>query len=540
MDYISRRSPILSIKGICSSSNPLASKIGTQVLERGGNAADACIAMAAALAVVEPCSTGLGGDCFCLFFDSKTKKVSCLNGSGKSPKNLTLENFAKQTNTKMGSKNVKEPLNANCITVPGACCGWEDTLKKFGKLSLSEVLKDAIDLCDGFPISEITSHFWKNAEKNLKKSSNGDELLMNGKSPAHGDIWVNKNMKKVLEDISKYGQDVFYNGWIGKEIINVINENGGEMALEDLKTHSSYLSNPISTDYKGHQIYEVGPNSQGLCTLIAMNILEDIDLISLGHNSSEYIHVITEALKISFSEVKQHITDPENMDQKVLEKLLSKEFAKERRKEIKIKGDASYFESGYPLTSSDTVQFCCVDSEGNACSFVNSNYQGFGTCIVPKGCGFSLQNRGSNFTLEKGHPNCYAPSKRPYHTIIPGICTVDGELKYAFGVMGGYMQPQGHVQVLLNMIEFKMNPQESLDQSRFSIMSVIGEVELYLEEGIDDEVYQELLKKKHKIHHDISGWNRAIFGRGQIIEKREKVLWGGSDSRSDGCSIPLI
>lgn len=539
MEYSSRKSPVLSIKGVCSTSNPLASKIGTQILERGGNAADACIGISAALSVLEPCSTGLGGDCFCLYFDAKTKKISCLNGSGKSPMNLTLENFAKKTNTKIGSTKIKKNLGANCVTVPGACAGWEDCLKHFGRLKLSDVLKDVIELCDGFPVHEITAHFWNKAENMLKISSNGEELLLNGKSPQHGDIWVNKSMKKVLEDLSIHGKDVFYNGWIAKEIVNVINENGGEMTLDDLKNHKSYLSDPISIDYKGYKIYEVGPNSQGLCVLIAMNILEGIDLKSLNHNSSEYIHIVTEALKISFAEVKQHICDPEKTDKKILDMLLSKEFAEKKRKEIDMKV-CSYFESGFPLTSSDTVQFCCVDSEGNACSFVNSNYQGFGTCIVPKGCGFSLQNRGSNFTLERGHPNCYAPSKRPYHTIIPGLCTFNGDLKYVFGVMGGFMQPQGHTQVLLNMIEFNMNPQEALDKSRFCIIPEIGEVELYLEEGIHKEVYNKLVGKKHKVYHNINGWNRSLFGRGQIIEKKGKVLWAGSDSRSDGSSIPLI
>eukprot|EP01080_Neovahlkampfia_damariscottae_P003566 gene3566-6301_t len=528
----STRSPVFSLKGICSSSQPLVSKVGTTILEKGGNSADACIAMSACLSVIEPCSTGIGGDCFCLFYDSSSKKVTSINGSGKSPKNLSYDKF---------SKNYEKSRGPNSITVPGAVAGWQDISEKFGKLNFGELLKPAIEFAEnGFPVSTITSYLWKKREKFLLSVPNGEELLKNQKAPKEGEIFKNEGLSKVLKDISKYGRKVFYEGWIAEEIVKVIQENGGELSLEDLKNHSTLITDSISINYKGIDIHEVGPNSQGICALIALNILENFDLSSMEYNSTKYLHTIIEALKCAFSDTKKYVGDPEMMDEQIIQKLLSKEYAKERSKIIDVEGNSQNIESGSPLYSSDTIQFCVIDQEGNACSFVNSNYCDFGTGISPKNCGFPLQNRGSNFVLEKGHSNCYQPEKRPYHTIIPAIATKNDEIFLAFGVMGGFAQPQAHVQVFLNMVEFGMNPQVAIDKPRILIDADHDQNDILIEDGINEVTINGLKEKKHKLRI-IKGWSQSKFGRGQIILKDENnVLWGGSDRRSDGCAIPLI
>jgi gamma-glutamyltranspeptidase/glutathione hydrolase len=536
--FTSRRSPTMSLTGMCASSQKMASKIGCDILEKGGNAMDACVAMSASLAVLEACSTGLGGDSFALYFDNKSKKVVAINGSGKSPQKLTYDEALQSLGYDNTKKSVINNLHVNTVTVPGTCACWVDSIEKYGLLKVSDVLAPAIKLCDGFPVNEITSHIWHKSEELLNKNKHGADLLVVGKTPEFGAVWKNPHLKNVLLEISKSGKDGFYNGWVSDCILSIVHELDGKLIKEDFTEHRTIFTEPYSIDYKGYQLYEVGPNSQGICALIALNILETFSFQKLKHNSMEYLHLLIETMKLAFADVRRYIGDPHQSDPKTIEFLLSKDYAKSRAKLIDPE-KASHFEPGYPLNSSDTVQFCCVDSFGNACSFVSSNYTGFGTGIVPPNCGFSLQNRGSNFNFEKGHVNCYEPSKRSYHTIIPALCTRNNELFMAFGVMGAFMQPQGHVQTFLNVVEYEMNSQKAVDQSRFCLMPVEGDVVVHIEDGIDQDVATALSKIGHQIVYPIQGYNRSIFGRSQMITRVNGVLWGGSDPRSDGSAIGI-
>lgn len=415
MDYTSRRSPVFSLKGMCASSQHVVTKLGVDILDKGGNAMDACVAMSAALSVVEPCSTGLGGDAFILYYEYKSKKVHAINGSGRSPKNLSFNEVFDTLGFDFDKHCVRNPVHVNTVTVPGACAAWCDAIEKFGNLSLTEILGPAIRLCDGFPVNEITAQLWSRSERTLLSQEFGKELLIDGHSPQFGEIWKNPSMKKVLTSIAEKGKKEFYEGWIGKEIVSVISSLGGKLDMNDLACHRTDFTDPICTDYKSYRLYEAGPNSQGLCALIALNILENFDLKSL--DKAEYLHLLIEAMKLSFSDVRKYITDPDHLDKSIIEWLLSKKYAKDRSSLIDKTKSTDFF-GGIPSNSSDTVQFCCVDQFGNACSFVNSNFTGFGSCIVPKGCGFTLQNRGSGFHFDTKHFNVYAPNKRPYHTIM--------------------------------------------------------------------------------------------------------------------------
>ncbi|KAK3533982.1 hypothetical protein QTP70_034980, partial [Hemibagrus guttatus] len=466
--FSSRRSPVICLNGCVASSQPLASIIGLEILKRGGNAADAAVAVAATLNVTEPTSTGLGGDAFCLFYDAATKQVRGLNGSGKSPKAQTLDLMEGR-----GFSQSNPPPNCHAlnVTVPGAAACWCDTVTLFGskKLSLADLLQPAIDLAqDGFPVAEITAHMWATNTESLRAAGRelGEDLLINNQPPTHGQVMTNPNLARTFQELALHGKMGLYEGRIAQAVVDVVQEHGGVMSLDDLKNHVTTEITPIYTDYKRVRVWEIPPNSQGMAALIALNILENVPIKDLGHNSANYLHTLVESLKLSMTDTMHFSTDPDKLNVPV-EGLLSKDYALQRVQFIQKDKAMSVCEPGIP-TGSDTVYFTVVDREGNACSFVNSNYMGFGTGLVPQNCGFSLQNRGANFSLDATHVNCIGPEKRPYHTIIPAMLTdpVSGRLLGSFGVMGGFMQPQGHVQVLLNMLEFGMSPQRALDAPR--------------------------------------------------------------------------
>lgn len=551
--WASRRSPVYSLHGACASSQPLASSAGAKILCEGGNAADACVAIAAVLNLTEPCSTGIGGDAFCLFYDAATKKVSGLNGSGRSPAALNLATLKAE-----GIGGDSLPLfHAHTVTVPGAAAAWADTITRFGKLSLPSVLAPAIKMArNGFPVHPVAAHGWQRGAHLLQNPANkhgGDMLMPNGEAPSSGDVMINPNLANTFERLAKQGKDGFYRGEVAKAIVETVQEHGGVMTLEDLEAHIDCDSGPttdvtpISVDYCGVTVHEIPPNGQGLTALIALNILSELeeDLADLGHNSAEYLHLLIEALRLAFADTNYYVCDLEKTSIP-LEGLLSREYAKTRAALIDRSRAVVDPVKGSPVASSDTVQFTVVDKDGNACSFINSNYCGFGTGLIPVGCGFTLQNRGANFSLVEGHPNCLEGRKRPYHTIIPGMATKDGELFCSFGVMGGFMQPQGHVQVLANMIHFGMDPQQALDAPRFCIgpghSGASGNVSL--EKGIPAEVADSLKFLGHTVTQGVAGHERALFGRGQIIkqERRQgrKVTVSGSDPRADGCAYPQL
>jgi gamma-glutamyltranspeptidase/glutathione hydrolase len=534
--FLFHRSPVFGLNGMVASSQPLATAAGLEILACGGNAADAAVATAAVLNVTEPTSTGLGGDMFALYYAAQFGKISALNGSGRSPTSLSLDTIKKNGMTEL------PPYHPFTITVPGACAGWCDLINCHGSLPLKTILARAIQLAeDGFPVEPVTSHFWKKAvERQLKTALNGLEMTIDGRGPNPGEMFRNPGLARSLRLIAERGKAVFYEGEIAEAIVSACQQAGGCLSMIDLAGHISTWDEPISTSRGGLRLWECSPNGQGMIALLALNILEDFSFRT-SPLSSDRLHLEIEALRLAFADARWYVADPK-MAHVPVKQLLSKEYAAERRKHINPKKATIDQRRGTPLASSDTVYFCVVDKWGNACSFTNSNYMGFGTGIVPRGLGFTLQNRGHNFSLQVDHPNVLAPGKRPYHTIIPAMITrdEDGSLFGAMGVMGGFMQPQGHLQVFLSLAQ-GLDPQSVLELPRFCISEDIAVGKVALEEGMPAEVIKELSKRGHSIRV-VAGWERALFGRGQIIirDSQTGVLAGGSDPRADGCAQPLL
>ncbi len=546
--FQSRRSPVYGRRGMVASSQPLATAAGLEILSRGGNAADAAVATAAALNVTEPTSTGLGGDMFALFYDGETGLLTALNGSGRAPASLNLD-LVRET-AGATSKSPLPPFHPYTITVPGACAGWCDLIERHGRLDLSAILAPAVRLADeGFPVAPVTAHFWqRGVERQLKTSLNGIEMTIDGRGPNPGEIFRNPGLARTLRAIAGVGKKAFYEGEIAEAIASTIQQAGGCLKVEDLAAHQSTWDEPISTAYDGRCLWECPPNGQGITALLALNILEGFEIPS-DPLSADRLHLEIEALRLAFADTRWFITDPRYVEASnkfkisgAYSTLVSKEYAAERRKLIDPKKATLDQQRGTPVAGSDTVYFCVVDQWGNACSFINSNYMGFGTGIVPHGWGFTLQNRGHNFSLEPGHPNVLAPGKRPYHTIIPSMITreQDGSLIGPMGVMGGFMQPQGHLQVFLALSQ-GLDPQAALDMPRFCIDDGTSGGEVALEQGIPAQTIADLEERGHPVR-EISGWERALFGRGQVIlrDQESGVLTGGSDPRADGCAAPLL
>ena len=537
--FSSRRSAVYGRGGMVATSQTLAVAAGLQALQAGGNAADAAIATAAALNVTEPTSTGLGGDAFALFYEARTRQVYALNGSGRAPRALTLERLKKEG---LGQK--LPPDHPYTITVPGAAAAWCDLLERFGRLGLARVLAPAIRLAEGgFPVAPLTSYFWKRAALgSLAKAVNGRELTLEGRGPEPGELFRNPGLGRTLRALADGGKQAYYKGAIAEAVVAVVREAGGCLALEDLAQHRSTWAEPISTTYRGLRIYECPPNGQGLAALLALNLLEGFDLGAIPGGSAARLHLEIEAMRLAFADARFFVADPA-FAPAPLEGLLSKDYAAQRRRLIDPRRASVDVRRGTPLAGSNTVYLSVVDGEGNACSFINSNYMGFGTGIVPRGWGFSLQNRGHNFSLDPQHPNALAPGKRPYHTIIPAMATYAGDnaLYASFGVMGGFMQPQGHTQVLSALVDDGLDPQAALDQPRFCIEPDDRDGRVLLEEGISPKALAELAAMGHPVDL-VTGMGRSAFGRGQVIRRDPQtgVLCAGSDPRADGCAMSLI
>ena len=556
--FNSHRSSVYSKNGIVATSQPLATAAGLEILAKGGNAADAAVAASATLNVTEPAFSGIGGDMFARYFSADTKRVAALNGSGRAPSALTLERLKRD-----GFASSIPTFHAHTVTVPGACAGWFDLIQKHGSLPMTEILAPAIRLAEeGFPVAPITSHFWqRGVERQLKSAPNGYELTIDGRGPNAGEIFRNLGLARTFKTIAARGASAFYQGEIAESIVRVVNEAGGCLSLDDLASHTSTWEEPISVDYRGYRVYECPPNGQGITALIALNILEGFDLAESNPLSVERLHLMIESLRLAFADARWYVTDPAFSNIPIQE-LLSKSYAAERRKLINTQHAIRNISRGTPVNSSDTVYLSVVDKFGNACSFINSNYMGFGTGIVPKGWGFTLQNRGHNFSLDPNHPNCLAPRKRPYHTIIPVMVTkltaksvksatnlknlsdlselrgsdndIDESLYASYGVMGGFMQPQGHVQVLSALVDDGLDPQAALDRPRFCIDAEESGGRVAIEEGMPQETFTGLEKLGHPVY-SVSGYERALFGRGQVILRDEfGVLCSGSDPRADG------
>ncbi len=531
----SRRSPILSTRGIVASSQPLATMAGVAVLRSGGNAADAAVATAAALAVVEPGSTGIGGDCFSLFYSAPRQAITAINGSGRSPRALTLDLAEGRTGF--------DPQGPHAVTVPGTIAGWVDTVERCGRMTMAEVLAPAISLAeDGFPVTPIISRNWQRQEELLSAAGPaGQDLLLGGRAPRAGEVWRNPAIARVMREVAEGGVAAFYAGRPAEEIVHAVQSNGGCMTIDDLKHHRSTFQDPISTTYRGYTVYECPPNGQGITALMALNILEGFDIAATEPRSAEALHLTIEAIRLAFADARAYIADPRQAEVPV-DAMLSKDYAARRRRLISPEVAVRLAVAGRMPIGSDTVYLCTVDDEGNACSFINSNYHGFGTGIVPRNCGFSLQNRGAGFVLDPDHPNALAGGKRPYHTIIPAMLTrPDGSLMGPFGVIGAWNQPQGHTQVVINLVDRGMDPQAAIDEPRFSIFDDPPNGDLWVENTVPAATIRALAELGHPVRSASGDQRIGQVGQGQIIVRDPDtgVLWGGSDPRGDGCALGL-
>jgi gamma-glutamyltranspeptidase/glutathione hydrolase len=426
--------------------------------------------------------------------------------------------------------------HAYAVTVPGACAGWLDLLERHGSLPRERVLAPAIQLAeDGFPVGKVTAGLWAGVAERYRGRPNFEELTIDGRAPRAGETFRNPGLARTLRAVAAQGKDAIYQGEIAAAIVKVLADHGGVMTLEDLAAHKSTWDEPISTTYRGLRVWECPPNGQGLTALIALNILEGFELRGQDPLGPQRFHLLVEALRLAFADARWYIADPRVTSVPIAE-LLSKDYAARRRALIDPRKQTADVRRGTPVASSDTVYFCVVDARGNACSFINSNFTPFGTAMVPKGFGFALQNRGNLFSLDPAHPNALAPGKRPYHTIIPAMLTrSDGSLWAPFGVMGGFMQPQGHVQVLVGLLDDGVEPQASVDRARFCIEPVDGAGKLYLEDSVPEATVNALRDMGHDLKPGITGLDRAVFGRGQVIRRDpDGHLAAGGDPRADG------
>ncbi|MEE9198893.1 MAG: gamma-glutamyltransferase [Dehalococcoidia bacterium] len=529
MQYYVRRPAVWARRGMVATSEAQAAMAGLQVLREGGNAVDAAVATSAALCVTEPMSTGIGGDMFALVWSAKKRKVYALNGSGRAPRSASLEELRRRGLTEIPQ------TSPYAVSVPGVVDGWWALLKAHGTMRLSNLLKPAIRYAqDGFVVPKVIARAWEANLPKLARYPSGSELMLNGRAPRAGEVMRLPQLANTLRDIAKRGPKAFYKGRTGEKIAAYVRERGGWLDAFDLANHRSTWDEPISTEYRGVTCWECPPNGQGLAALIALNIIEGLDIRAMGFQSADTYHHLIEAMRLAFADALQYIADPRRTSVPV-SPLLSKGYAGERRSLISYDRVLAQPPAGQMLVHADTAYLTVIDGDGNACSFINSLYEAFGTGLVVPGTGVVLQNRASLFSLDPDHPNALEPEKRPYHTIIPGMATRDGELWLSFGVMGGFMQPQGHLQVLVNMIDFGLDPQEALDALRFCIQLGDG---VAVEEELPVGVMEELRRWGHTIL-PIGDTERNLFGGGQIIERDTDtgVLLGGSEPRKDGCAI---
>jgi gamma-glutamyltranspeptidase/glutathione hydrolase len=532
------RSEVIAKGGMVCAAQPLAVQIGIDILKAGGSAVDAAIAVNAALGLMEPVSCGVGGDLFAIVWDAKAQKLYGLNASGRSPYLLTREEVKKHGFSSMPYTGVVPQ------TVPGCVDGWFELHRKFGKLPMKAVLAPAITYAEtGFPVTEVIAHYWAIGGKRLKDEPNfAATYLPGGRAPAKGEIFRNPDLAHTYRILAEKGRDAFYHGEIARTIDRFSERTGGYLRLNDFEDHTSTWVEPVSTNYRGYDVWELPPNGQGIAVLQMLNILEGYDLGRLGLSSVETLHLMIETKKLAFEDAARFYADPDFVNVPVA-RLISKEYAAERRRLIdSAKALREIPPSSIVLETGETTYLVVADKDRNFVSLIQSNYSGFGSGPVPDGLGFCLQDRGALFSLDPAHPNALEPHKRPFHTIIPAMVTRGGKPVFAFGVMGGSMQPQGHVQVLCNIIDFGMNIQEAGDAPRFNHMGSsepTGEVmrdggQVAFEEGISPEVIRALMEKGHRVVKDVGG-----FGGYQGIwwDQERDVLIGASESRKDGCAM---
>lgn len=527
------RSEVIAQHGMACTSQPLATQVALDILKAGGNAVDAAIAANAVLGLVEPTGNGIGGDLFAIVWNAESGQLYGLNASGRSPRSLNLDYF-----TENGYENIPAygPLP---VSVPGCVDGWFELNKKFGSMKMDEILQPAINYArEGFPVTELIAYHWAGGARALSHFPNVTEVYMpGGQAPAKGEIFKNPHLANTLEKIGKEGRDAFYKGAIARTIDAFFKEQGGFLSYEDLASHTSEWVEPVSTNYRGFDVWELPPNGQGIAALQILNILEGYDIAAMGFGSSEYIHHFVEAKKLAFEDRAKYYADPA-FNRIPVNYLISKDYASVRREQINSQRASQTLDAG-KIEQGNTIYMTVADKNGNMISLIQSNYRGLGSGMCPPGLGFIIQDRGELFTLEEGHYNVYEPGKRPFHTIIPAFITRDGKPWMSFGVMGGSMQPQGHAQIVVNMIDFGMNLQEAGDAPRIrhggssqptgEKMSDGGIV--YLESGISYENTRELVRRGHRIQYSEGG-----FGGYQAIlwDEEKGVYFGASESRKDG------
>jgi gamma-glutamyltranspeptidase/glutathione hydrolase len=527
------RSEVIARHGMACTSQPLATQVALDILKAGGNAIDAAIAANAVLGLVEPTGNGIGGDLFAIVWDARTSGLYGLNASGRSPRSLTLDYFIEKGYEKIPSYG---PLP---VSVPGCVDGWFELNRRFGTMEMKTILQPAIDYArEGFPVTELIAYYWESGARALKQYPNvADVYMPGGKAPAKGEIFRNPSLAATLEKIAVGGRDAFYKGEIARIIDRFMKEQDGFLSYEDLAAHTSEWVEPVSTNYRGYDVWELPPNGQGIAALQILNILEGYDISAMGFGSADYIHYFVEAKKLAFEDRARYYADPDFCEIPV-DQLISKEYAAARRELIQPERASRHLDAG-ELEQGNTIYMTVADKEGNMVSLIQSNYRGLGSGMCPPGLGFILQDRGELFTLEEGHNNVYEPGKRPFHTIIPAFITKDGKPWMSFGVMGGSMQPQGHAQIVVNMIDFGMNLQEAGDAPRIrhdgssqptgEKMTDGGVVNL--ESGIPYEAIRELVRRGHTVDYSLGGYG----GYQAILWDEEKgVYFGASESRKDG------
>ena len=528
------RSEVLAQNGMVATSHPLATQIGLDILKSGGNAIDAAIAANAALGLMEPTGSGIGGDLFAIVWDAKTKKLYGLNASGRSPKTLTLEFFKKKGMEKIPSHG---PLP---VSVPGAVDGWFELHRKFGSKQMNEILAPAISYAEnGFPLTELIAWYMQSVTSYQKRGfANISETYLDqngGKLPGEGELYKNPYLANTYRKIAKGGRDAFYTGEVAKTMATFIQEKGGFLSEKDLADHKSEWVEPVSINYRGYDVWELPPNGQGIAALQMLQILEGFDFSKIDFGSTEHLHLFTEAKKLAFEDRAKYYADMDFVNVPVTE-LLGDDYASERRK--RITENASSYDAG-EISAGETVYLTVADKDGNMISLIQSNYRGMGSGMVPPKLGFMLQDRGELFSLKSGQANTYEPGKRPFHTIIPAFITKDGQPFVSFGVMGGDFQPQGHTQIVMNLVDFGMNLQEAGDAPRWDHVGTStptgfpkeGTGEIRLESGIPYETVRGLMDKNHKV-----SFGRGIYGGYQAIlwDRENKVYHGASESRKDG------
>jgi gamma-glutamyltranspeptidase/glutathione hydrolase len=535
-ELFATRSEVIAQNGMVATSHPLATQIGLDILKKGGNAIDAAIAANAALGLMEPTGCGIGGDLFAIVWDAKTEKLHGLNASGRSPEALTIKHFKKRGMDKIPAMG---PLP---VSVPGAVDGWFQLHDKFGSLPMPEILQPAINYAEsGFPLTELIAWYMGRSipyYMNQLKFPNIKETYIDqngGKLPGEGEIYKNPFLANTYRKLAENGRDAFYTGEMARTIATFIKEQGGFLSEEDLAGHTSEWVEPVSVNYRGYDVWELPPNGQGIAALQMLQILEQYDFSTIEFGSAEHLHIFTEAKKIAFEDRAKYYADMDFAAVPV-EELLSHEYAQQRKAEI---GDRAGRYTAGEISAGETIYLTVADKDGNMISLIQSNYRGMGSGMVPPGLGFMLQDRGELFSLSEGQANTYAPGKRPFHTIIPAFITKDGKPFVSFGVMGGDFQPQGHCQIVMNLIDFGMNLQEAGDAPRWDHtgsgtptgQKAQGRGEIRVESGIPYKTIRDLLAKGHKV-----GFVRGVYGGYQAIlwDDVNKVYHGASESRKDG------